>query len=849
MITKKKIIIVEDEKIIAEDLKSTLISLGYNVIGSYSQGQTLIDDLASLSPDLILMDIMLHGTLSGIDTAELIMNKYDFPIIYVTAYANAKTLAHVKRTNPFGYIVKPFEERELHATIELAFSRHEIELERELQNKIQKSLLQASLNINSSIDIYTVEERIVSEVQTLLNAEETEIYFLDDTKSNYLPQFTINNIIIQNSEDITNSLILETTQNNKLSFFSDYENSRHYISVPLRIDENIIALIIILRKNKPFEKAEFTMIETFSTHASIVLKNAQIHDNLNEEIKIRKKAQENIKRRLAFEQTISEISSQFAFNPDLNSSIDFTLKKITERIKADHSFLLQYSDDKSIVQISHEYYTSTKAEIEPEKIPSSTLKNWIHLSESNNIIKIIFCDHMNEVDREILNIFRSKSIFAFPLKAKNRIIGFIVISFETNCQEWANDNTTFLRITSDILGKAIESNQVEEEKVFIQEQLNQSQKMEVVGKLAGGIAHDFNNLLTAINGYSEIALKKIDKTNPVTEDIEVIFSCGQKAAKLTQKLLGFSRKQIAHPIITDINYIIIDLGKMLERLIPTEMKIENNLSEESCIIKADPIQIEQIIANLVINARDAMKNSGTIKISTHNRIIEKDLFTIHDTITPGNYVVLEVEDYGSGIDPSIIKHIFEPFFTTKKISEGTGLGLSTVLGIIQQNNGYIDVKSEVNIGTKFYIYFPNMSHHKYQPIVLDSVIENIPAGTETILFLEDEENIKEFVSSILEEQGYKIICGNSGEEGLSLAIENNFKFDLLLADVRMPGISGPKLAQQLVNENQNIKILFISGHDNDELSNYELKGINHSFLQKPFTVASLTQKVRTTLDK
>ncbi len=843
---KKNIVIVEDEIIIAEDLRITLINLGYNVTGLYTEGQSIIDEIDNISADLILMDIMLNGNLSGIETSEIIQQKHAIPIIYVTAYANTKILQQVKKTNPFGYIVKPFEERELHATIELAFSRENEENFRKLQFRNQERLLEASLAISSVSKYNDVIEQIIKQTTLLLNSSNTLMYTYNEFDDVYINPKT------EDTNDDNYDIIDNTLKLKKI--FTTQKDPYFFISIPLFIEDRIEAIIISIRSSVQFDPIEITMINTFANHAKLALNNASIMHELNTEIRIRKAAQQELIEQIEFEQVISEISSQFVLERDLNSSIDFTLKNVSKKIKADNAVLIQVLPDKNLIQISHSnpiiISHSSNGLIKTNDLKFQYFDNWVINANIGKKIELSAENELTKKDIKLLKIFSAKHIFAFPIKIKNEISGFLFACYKTINNNWSEKNNNLLSITADILSNALENNQIEHEKKIIQNQLYQSQKMEVIGKFAGGIAHDFNNLLTAINGYSELALKKSKKKKPVDEEIEVILDCGLRAAQLTEKLLGFSRKQIILPVVLNLNELILDLNKILNRLIPKEINLIMNLSDEECVIKADPGQIEQIIVNLVVNAKDAMNNKGEIIILTDTISFEQEIPIMHSSISPGDYVVLQIIDNGSGIDADVLEHIFEPFFTTKKVNEGTGLGLSTVFGIIKQNKGYIDVESEIGKGTTFSIYLPQCMEEEntISRDIIGSDTEELPLGNEKILLIEDEKNIQDFVKSILEDQGYHIICGSNGLEGLEIAENIKYDFDLLIADVRMPKISGPEMAKKLISNNPNLKILFVSGHDNDELSDEELKDLNYYFLQKPFNIASLAKKVRKILD-
>ncbi len=633
---QKRLLIVEDERIIAEDIKRTLLQFDYNVIEIISYGEIVLERFDELNPDLILMDIMLAGKMNGIETAGRIKEKHNVPIIYLTAYANEPILESAKITEPFGYLIKPFEEHELHATIEMAFYRNKIE------NNLRLSEEKYRLLFNSIAD----------------------------------PIF----IITEDGE----------------KFF----------------DCNDVVL----------NKYGYTKEELISSPASKLY------------------------------------------------------------IKEEHEQLAHY------------------------------------LKEKNTGDSPIFT-HLNKSGEKIIvELHKSKIIF------KNEHVLLII----------ARDIT--------------KRKQAEDEKRTVQEQLFQSQKMEVVGKLAGGIAHDFNNLLTAINGYSDLALKKIDNSSNAYNDIKVIKDCGERAARLTKQLLGFSRKQIAEKINLNLNSTITELEKILNRLIGNEISLETNFQNPLCMIYADKSQIEQVLVNLVVNARDAIEGHGKIIISTTKELLTEEFIKQNDLDTSHKYIMISVADTGVGMSEEIQEKIFEPFFTTKEVDKGTGLGLSTVFGIVKQNNGIILVESVEGKGSEFKIYLPQIIAEAIEDKAVKSEPQDLPTGNETILLVDDEDSIRDFLSEILEEQGYKVIKASNGKKGLRKFKEINDKIHLLITDITMPEMSGPELANELRKLQSDIKALFISGYTNKNFIQEQSSNSNVSFLQKPFTYDSIISKVREILD-
>ena len=635
---QKKILIVEDERIIAEDIKRILHQFGYHVTDIISYGESVLERYEELNPDLILMDIMLAGDINGIETARRIKEKHNIPIIYLTAYANESILNSAKITEPFGYLIKPFEEHELHATIEMAFYRYKIE------NNLRSSEKKYRLLFNSIAD----------------------------------PIFIL-------------------SQNNGKC-----------------LDCNDVVL----------NKYGYTKDELFALPAGELC------------------------------------------------------------IKEEREKLSQY------------------------------------LIEKNTENSPIFTNVTKSGEKIIVELHKSEITF--------------------------KNDQALLIIARDITKRKL----AEEERQIVQEQLFQSQKMEVVGKLAGGIAHDFNNLLTAIIGYSDLALKKMNNDNNIYSDIKVIKDCGERAARLTKQLLGFSRKQIAEKKNIDLNITIIELERMLKRLIGDEITIKTNFQNSSCLIYADISQIEQVLVNLVVNARDAIIDHGKIIISTTQESLSEKFISQHELDETNEYIMISVLDTGTGMSNEIQEKIFEPFFTTKEVGKGTGLGLSTVFGIVKQNNGTILVESEEGKGSEFKIYLPqnstNMEDKKEEIVTKDS--GKLLNGNETILLVDDEDTIRDFLSEILKEQGYKIIEASNGKEALHKLNEVNGNIHLLISDIRMPIMSGPELAIEIRKVQADIKALFISGNMNNDFIKEQASNSNVSFLQKPFTYNAIINKVREILD-
>jgi two-component system cell cycle sensor histidine kinase/response regulator CckA len=384
------------------------------------------------------------------------------------------------------------------------------------------------------------------------------------------------------------------------------------------------------------------------------------------------------------------------------------------------------------------------------------------------------------------------------------------------------------------------------EKRVLERQLRMAQKMEAIGRLSGGIAHDFNNHLGVIIGYSRVLKRQLGENNPLTEHALEIEKAGQRAASLTKQLLAFSRQQVLTPAVLSLNTLASEMDRMLPRLLGEDIEVSLELDPELGSVKADQGQIEQVIMNLAVNARDAMPKGGKLKIQTANVVLDQIYTRNHPGSKAGAYVMLGVTDTGTGMDAGTLTHMFEPFFTTKERGKGTGLGLATVYGIVKQSNGYISVESSLGKGSAFQIYLPR---HEGQPAaeLKSGIVENL-RGSESILLAEDSEALRKLAQSNLESAGFRVLSAQSGEEALEIATHHGSTFDLLLTDVVMPGMNGRVLAEQLLPRQPRMKVLYMSGYTDSFIAGHGVLEPGTYLLHKPFTEEVLIRKVREVLD-
>ncbi|MBC7251681.1 MAG: response regulator [Anaerolineae bacterium] len=467
------------------------------------------------------------------------------------------------------------------------------------------------------------------------------------------------------------------------------------------------------------------------------------------------------------------------------------------------------------------------------------------------LLRQVLPPSIKERAEQVTRILQSRSFIVAPLIVGDEVIGVLSVQSDDLTEADVPAITAFAHQMAAAWRKVelLENLQNSlEELERTQAQLIQAQKMEAVGRLAGGVAHDFNNLLTAIIGNAEFLLMSLGPGDPLRRDVEEIKTAADRAAALTRQLLAFSRKQILQPKVLNLNVVVTNIEKMLRRLIGEDIELVTILAPDLGQVRADPGQLDQVIMNLAVNARDAMPRGGKLTIETKNVYLDEDYAHRYLEVEPGPYVMLAVSDSGVGMDEETMSHLFEPFFTTKDVGEGTGLGLATVYGIIKQSGGHITVYSEVGQGTTFRIYLPRIEEagrvgkRETRP-------EELLLGGETVLLVEDADMVRELARRVLAESGYTVLVARDGEEAMRVCAEHKGPIHLLVTDVVMPGgMSGRDLAERLASRQPQMKVLYMSGYTDEAIVRHGILEPDVIFLQKPFTPAELTHKVREALE-
>lgn len=782
--TNSHIILLVEDDILTANLESYILRKhGYGVVICHD-GNTAIDIIKSEEKiDLILMDIELGGDPDGISSAELILEIADIPIIFLTGHSEKEIVEKTSDIGSYGYILKNTDENVIVATIKMALRLHN-----------------ANLQIQKQKDELIRQNTMIIDSQKVLNTERQQLLSIFDS--------------------IEDAIYVSDMDNYEI-LFANKAIKNHY-------DSQLIGNIcykILQNKDKPC---------SFCTNDIIRKLNGKpytwnfVNPFLNREFHITDimiKWPDGRNVRLEIATDITDLrstekalkTSEMKYYTFLENFIGIAYQAVSE------SFVPELFNGriKEITGYEEEEFCSGK--IRWDQIVH---KDDIHIIKDANRFLNSNIDTINNIQYRIITkdgqIRWVNDIAKSSMDTENRLIiqGTIY-------------NITDLRLAQEAKDK-------------LQVQLIQSQKLESIGRLAGGLAHDFNNMLSIIRGYSEMVLMRIGKTEPFYNELTEILNTAIKSSELTKQLLVFARKQTNEPRAVIINDLISGMLKMLRRLINEEIELVFKPMENIWKIWIDPSQLDQIIINLIVNASDAIDGIGKIIIETANTIIDEKYSEASISAEAGDYVRLTISDDGKGMSQNVKEKIFEPFYTTKSIDQGTGLGLATVYGIVKQNNGFINVYSEVDKGSVFHIYFPKIDKDIIEPVKKEKEL-NLQ-GNETILIVEDKSDILDIIESILNKYGYKVLKTVSPLNAIDIAKEYSSSLDLLVTDVVMPEMNGKDLIENIRKIKPGLKSIFMSGYTANVIENCGLTEEGLHFIQKPFSLNAFVKKIRDVLD-
>ncbi len=627
---------------------------------------------------------------------------------------------------------------------------------------------------------------------------------------------------------------------------------------PIMAGQNCLG-VLGLGRNKPghlFESDEIQRGELFAQLVALMLENAHLYEAARREIAERSQAEDLLSIRLRFIQFIQQAANHFirVTVERLDAQITTMLHDIADLFGVERGYVFLITPERTIVKLTHEWCSEA---VRPhqgilDSINIADFADFIATLQSGETVRMQTRTLPRTPDTramtDILDQLAIKSFVNIPLFINEELIGWIGFDAVAQEVEWAEETVEAFRLTGQLIANAIHRKQVETQKTQLQAQLLQSQKMEAIGHLAGGVAHDFNNILTAIIGNADLALMELSAHHPAYEDIQIIQQSARRATHLVRQLLTFARRQAGRPAVVDLNELVLSITPMLRRLISEQIELVILPGPDLGRVTIDPNQFEQVLVNLVVNARDAMPDGGTLTISTMNVDIKQINNHRYTEVKSGQYVHLAVIDTGVGMTEAVKARIFEPFFTTKPMGLGTGLGLATCFGIIQQHNGYIYVDSIPDKGSCFRVYLLCTND------MADTCVEVVDntrhaQGSETVLLVEDDQEVRQLAARILRNQGYTVIEAANGQEALYLVEQRaGQKIHLLLTDLVMPLLSGLELAQQVVSQRPDLCVLFMSGYTNQPDRMDKQLTSDRTFLQKPFTPDELIRQVRQALN-
>ncbi|OPX94728.1 MAG: Blue-light-activated protein [Syntrophorhabdus sp. PtaB.Bin006] len=943
---RTRVMVVENDAIVAAYLENLLTLLGYSVVALVPTGEDAVNQAGALCPEVVLMDARPAGEMNGVDAAEQIRSRLNIPIVYLMAHADQNLLAQAKVTEPYGYLTKPVRDRELHAALEMALYKHTAD--NRLHHLSQS--LRTVRAVNQLIVREPDPEKLLLEACNILVRTRGYLFAWigkrDKTGNRVVPLAragqhteyvdTVPLVVCgcETSRDPTVTALMTGRPSVCPDIGNDTSTlpwrwealARGYNAVaalPMICGEYVHHVLTVYAEHpRVFDEEEMELLTELADELAAALRTIEeksehkqaeqaLHESEERYRKLFESANDaiflmekdrcvdcNPKTLEIFgchkEDIIGKTPYDFSpvYQPDGMSSVE--KGRAQQRIaRSGKPLRFEWHHFRLDGTPFHAEVTLNRLDVSGRRLVLATMRDVTEqkraeedLRASEEAFRALAensPDTIMRFDREYRHVYVNRDTeeqTGIPVKhfigKTHREIGFshdLVnvweeaiqkvfdtqrvnrIEFELPTGIWIDwllapefDESGEVKRVLTSARDITRRKQSEKEREALEEQLRQSQKMEAIGRLAGGIAHDFNNLLTVIQGYTDIALLGVEKNDPLQAKLTAIGKAAWKAASLTHQLLAFSRRQVLEMQVIDLNASVRELEGMLRRMIGEDIELTAVLEKDLGKVKVDPRQIDQVIVNLAVNARDAMPDGGKLSIKTANCYLDETFALDHIDAVPGPYVTLSMSDTGTGMSPEIMARIFEPFFTTKELGRGTGLGLSTVYGIIKQSGGNILADSEPGQGTTFTVYLPRIDE-KTDQAGRDKTVVPPAGGNETILVVEDDSAVRESTIEILAMQGYNVLEASGGDEALRIASRPETPIHMVLSDVVMPEMSGRQVVDRLIQVRPEIKALFMSGYTNDAIVHYGVLDEGVAYIQKPWTPDELWRKVREVLDQ
>jgi PAS domain S-box-containing protein len=877
-----RILVVEGDGVLASYLKDLLARMDYHVPPPVSTAEDAIRLAAALPPDLILIDLELDGEMSGVQAAKCIQSCLDVPIVYLTSRAQDRLSRQALETSPYGYLLKPVAARELESTIEMSLQRHALHLklkerERELRTLVANvpgvvyrcevappwrltRMSEGALALTGRpAEAFTSGDIVYADIilpEDLPNVERA----VADGVANCAPFHIVYRIHhtdgrtrwvqesgrciegIDGRPDHLDGVLIDITARRQAEtlyrgVWDRSIDAMRLVDTEGRIVEVNDAFVRLF--GIPRERAigsMFTIAYHEDVHGYLLDRLWKI--SVNESFESR----EDIKIRLWDGREVwLDISTGLIDVEDGHLFLSI-IRDITARRHAEEALIQSERRFSQAAELSREMIW----ELDPAGLYTYVSDACVHMlgyRQDEIVGKLHYFDlypestRKAEIARSQEAVDRRGAFHNFPNKVQAKDGRILDIS--TNAAPVLAEDGSLLCY------RGADRDITEEKRT--EARLAQAGKMESVGRLAGGVAHDFNNLLTVINGYSQLVLEKLASGDPNRGHVQEILRAGERAARLTRQLLAFSRKQVLDPRVLDLNSVIGEMRPMIERLAGDIIALVLYLDPSIEPVYADRHQMEQVVMNLAINARDAMPLGGTLLLKTATvELTDRTAAAKPSGPASGSYTVLLVTDSGTGMDEATLQRVFEPFFTTKEIGRGTGLGLSIVHGIVEQSNGFIDVRSQPGLGSTFSVFLPVTRESTGNPAA-EAPVEAV-MGKGTVLVVEDRPEVRHYAAEVLTTFGYKVLSAEGPSEALLMCGQSDEEIDLLLTDVSMPQLSGPELAARLCQNRPQLKVLYMSGHAGDEINGHLMSGASAGFIAKPFGPKQLCEMVRAALN-
>lgn len=846
----KRFLVVEDERIVAEDISECLIGMGGKVVGQAITGEEAIRLAEQHQPDLVLMDICLQGQMEGTEAALIMRKRWQIPAVFLTAYSDSGALERAKQADPVGYIVKPFDEASLRSAVEIAL--HRCEMDRSLRDN-REWFVTILTGMEDGVIVTDLEGRI-----TFMNpAAEAltgwgSLQVIGQPVANVCPLYDA-----ETGRQLPHPALRVLSQSGSVSPMGE--------GVLLRADKSLRPVdisggavrdrmgeatgAVLLIRDVTQARQTTQQLRHHQQHLETLVqertsKIVQTNQRLLSEIEERKRIETSLAIRAKLESLVNSISAEFLAMPPGGSDecqLD-ALGKIGDELGADCVCLYLIHDQRAEISCTHEWLAPGVAtrqssfQAQPyEPSPPEHRKSLLrHPHEENGGPSLA---------DDIARARAKASLLMAPLFEHERLLGYLSLESGTP-REWSSVAIDLLRMTVGPFSHMLNRCRSDREKRRLQDQLTRAQRMEAVGRLSGGIAHDFNNTLLPIIGYADMLLSRLEEDDPIAQDLGEIRRAAQHAATLTRQLLAFSKKQVVNKITFDFNEELCTMRNLLQRIIGENIVLETCLDKDLPPLLADPGQIQQVVMNLVVNARDAMPEGGRITLRTC--VVDPDRERIPLPVSGADgarLVRLSVEDTGTGIPPEIRDRIFDPFFSTKG-SEGTGLGLSVIFSILEQHGGGIDFESETGRGTTFHVYLPISDKPAPASIVHSSTRDTMPLGHgQRILLIEDEEAVNRFVTVALSKHGYEVVSAANVGEAWDVFEQERGRLDMIFSDAVLPDGNGVDLIGRVLGAQPEMKALLSSGYTDKDALLRLAQEREISFLQKPYTLPDLLRTV------